>query len=340
MNIKPLHAKYGALIFLVGGFFLVELVVGTTANSIVLQTDAFHMLGDLLALIIGLSSTRAVTRNSSKTYTYGWLRAEIIGGFINSMFLITISFTLFIENIEKIIRLIVKTENDELDEEINLVLIVASIGLFINIVGVLLFWKEHSHTHYHPVETDDPEVERLEKVHTINHNQAAVLLHVLGDALGSVVAIASTLGIKYIDSKWKYFLDPLGSLIIITVIAFSSTKLLMHCVQILMHKWTSVSKELLNEISQLNGVCDVHEFHVWPLTSRVMIASMHVKLEPFVKTDQDSDELIGKIKSILHRQGIHSSTVQPEWSSQCIEPACQRNCAEQQCCNENGVELP
>ena len=123
MNFKLLHVKYATLIFFVGGFFLVELIVGTTANSIVLQTDAFHMLGDLLALIIGLSSTVAITRNSSKTYTYGWLRAEIIGGFINSMFLLTISFTLFIENVEKIIRLFIKTENDELDKEINMVFV-------------------------------------------------------------------------------------------------------------------------------------------------------------------------------------------------------------------------
>ena len=313
-----LRVKYLFLISIVAIFFLAELIVGILSNSIALQTDAFHMLSDLLALIIGYASLLVLKRQRNDRYTYGWTRAEIIAGLINSVFLLSICFVLVLENIEKVIELISDTENDQLEEHIDLVLIVAASGLVVNFIGIALFYNEHSHTHQHA------EVK--------NYAQYAVLLHIIGDTLGSVLVIASGLTIKYVEDSWKFFLDPLGSTMIVIFISISSSKLLWHCVRILMHRWSGpAAGDIQTELGNVDGVATVHDFHVWSLDNQVAIASMHVKMEPQIELDA-IDQVLLAVKKVLHQRGIHCSTIQPEWAEQCIEPDCENDCGDKKCC--------
>ena len=292
---------------LVGIYMFIELIVGIVGNSIALQTDAFHMLSDFIALIIASSADHYSKKGSSnKRYSYGLKRAETIGAFFNSSFLAINLFWLARENIESFIRLSKDPVNEILENNIIEVLITASIGLLLNILGITLF-HEHSHSHDH------------------NHNHKALVLHLLTDLLGSIVVIISSLTIKFTDFQYRYFLDPLGSSLIVILLFPMTIKQLLISFRTLMQKSPIDIENLTRDISSIEGVEDLHELHVWSVDSKINIASMHVKT---VKKG-----VITQIKDILHEYNIHSSSIQRE-RGECPEPNCRTDCQNRKCCNE------
>lgn len=119
-------------------FFLVELIVGYTTHSLALIADAYHMMNDVLSLCVGLWAVQVANkRSSSRTYTYGWQRAETLGALINGVFLVALCFTIFLEAIQRFVDLEPMTNP-------MLVLIVGCLGLASNLVGLVLF---HDHGH-------------------------------------------------------------------------------------------------------------------------------------------------------------------------------------------------
>ena len=137
---KPVHhSKSFKLIFqlvLTGLFFFVELIVGYIGNSMALVADSFHMLSDVISLLIGLIAVRMATKRSAKN-TYGWVRAEVLGALINSVFLLALCFSIFIESIKRIIE-------PEPVEDAELVLYVGIAGLLINVIGMFIFSRKLS----------------------------------------------------------------------------------------------------------------------------------------------------------------------------------------------------
>jgi len=367
------------MITLVFGFFLVELIVGIVANSITLQTDSFHMLSDVFAIVIAFISSHLNTRDKSADYTYGFLRSEIIGGLINSVFLLSTCLYLTLEVIHKFIDLSENSGlNPTLQTDINMVLIVGGIGLLINLVGLVLFHNfMHGHGHDHEGgnghgrsghdheggnehgrsghghghesgnghdHEDRNDVERgvaeegsieeeVEHV-IIDHNKMALMLHIFGDFLGSIVVIGTSLIIKYTDWYWKFYLDPIGSIVVIIIIIISSVKLFKSCINILLHQVPGNIKmdELKKELMAIDSVEEIHEFHLWSLTNHIVIASLHARLH--ANSLGESDRVISQIKAVLHKHNIHSSSIQPEWADNCMEPVCKSNC--HQCCVANG----
>jgi len=334
------YAKYISMIALVFGFFLVELIVGIVASSITLQTDSFHMLSDVFAIIIAFVSAHLKTRDKSTEYTYGFLRSEIIGGLINSVFLLSTCFYLTLEVIHKFIDLSQNSgANPVLEADIIMVLGVGGGGLLINVIGLFLFHNfMHHHNHGHGHEeghveehshNDSSDSEIIENA-IVDHNKMALLLHIFGDFLGSIVVIGTGLVIKYTDWSWKFYLDPIGSVVVIIIIMVSSIKLFKSCINILLHQVPkNIDLAALNkEILAITSVEELHEFHLWSLTNNIVIASLHVRLH--VDSLGESDSIIGQIKNILHKYNIHSSSIQPEWAANCMEPICKNNCY--QCC--------
>lgn len=338
--------KYLVMIALVGCFFLVELIVGIYAESLSLQTDSFHMLSDLFALIIALISYQLARRKKSSDFTYGWSRAEIIGGLINSVFLLALCFTLIVETIQKVIELIGnQLRNPQLESNVDLVLIAGGIGLVVNLIGILLFFQEHHHFHSHRKKNkqskeptnDQPTNEQPEKI-VVNYNNYALFLHILGDTLGSLAVIVSNLLIKYLPFNWKFIFDPIVSLVIVGVLIYSNVKLLRACVLILLHQTPNHLDydQLIYQVSQVSGVEKIHDFHVWPLNNQVIIASLHVKISTENNT-KSTDQIISEIKEVLHVHQIHASIIQPEFSTDCLEPTCpDQACGSLQCCGANG----
>ncbi|EOO00813.1 putative zinc cadmium resistance protein [Phaeoacremonium minimum UCRPA7] len=120
-------------------FFLLELTVGFMVHSLALMADAFHMLNDIISLLVGLWAVVVARKATSDKYSYGWLRAEILGAFFNAVFLIALCVSIILEALTRFI------DPPEIGNA-KLILIVGSLGLGSNLVGFLVLGG-HGHSH-------------------------------------------------------------------------------------------------------------------------------------------------------------------------------------------------
>lgn len=142
-------------------------------------------------------------------------------------------------------------------------------------------------------------------------NMRALLLHVLGDALGNVGVIATGLIIWLTTWSFKSYFDPIISLVI-TVIIFSSALPLVRSASFILLQGvpSTVSiEEVRSSILEIDGVLSLHELHIWQLSESKIIASVHV----MASRNHDFMPVAAKIRKALHLRGIHSSTIQPEY---------------------------
>ncbi|TFK30513.1 cation efflux protein [Coprinopsis marcescibilis] len=164
----------------------------------------------------------------------------------------------------------------------------------------------------HPVEIPEP----AEHKHSHGHshgsmNMQALVLHVMGDALGNVGVIATGLVIWLTEWWWKYYFDPIISLVI-TVIIFSGSLPLVRSASFILLQGvppTVSLDEVKDAILDVEGVISLHELHVWQLSENKLVASVHV----LASRTHDFMPIAAKIRKALHHLGIHSSTIQPEY---------------------------
>lgn len=131
-----------SMLFMTSSFFLVEIVVGYATNSMALVADSFHMLSDIMSLLIGFFALRYSKRNQrTERNTFGWQRAEVLGALVNAVFLIALCFSILVESLKRI------AETEVINNPI-LVLIVGVVGLLVNVIGLVLFHR-HGHGHSH-----------------------------------------------------------------------------------------------------------------------------------------------------------------------------------------------
>ncbi|CAL9736076.1 vacuolar zinc transporter Zrc1p [Monosporozyma servazzii] len=145
-------------------------------------------------------------------------------------------------------------------------------------------------------------------------NMHGVFLHVLGDALGNIGVIVAALFIWKTDYSWRFYSDPVVSLLITAIIFASALPLSRKASRILLQATPkTISAEIIRQrIQQVPGVVEVHDFHIWNLTESITIASIHVKIDIPTKKYIDTAK---SIRNIFHQFGIHSATVQPEFVS-------------------------
>ncbi|KAL1737337.1 cation efflux protein [Schizophyllum commune] len=142
-------------------------------------------------------------------------------------------------------------------------------------------------------------------------NMHALLLHVLGDALGNVGVIATGLIIWLTEWHFKYYFDPIISLVI-TVIIFSSALPLVRSTSFILLQGVPATvslEEVRAAILDVDGVLSLHELHVWQLSETKLVASVHVT----ASRNRDFMPIAAQIRAALHERGIHSSTIQPEY---------------------------
>ncbi|KAL4709341.1 hypothetical protein ACJJTC_007073 [Scirpophaga incertulas] len=337
-----------SMLWLTGGFFFVELIVGYLTNSMALVADSFHMLSDVAALVIAFLSVKMSPKKWSKN-TFGWARAEVLGALVNAVFLVALCFSITVEAVKRFIEI-------EIIHDARLLLAVGTLGLILNIVGLFLF-HEHgsSHGHSHggvpppanvrhlteivnsnadlalghntpdPEETDEMVPPKNEKMPNNNKqtpcrpttdaghmNMKGVFLHVLSDALGSLIVVGSALVVWLTDWKYKYYIDPALSIVLVILILASVWPLLRESSLILLQtvpthiQVDAIQRRLLEKV---DGVLAVHEFHVWQLAGDRIIASAHIRcrnLSEYMKIAE-------KVKEFFHNEGIHSTTIQPEF---------------------------
>ncbi|CAG8690504.1 16283_t:CDS:2, partial [Acaulospora morrowiae] len=154
------QARIKILLVLDSVFFLVEIIIGYWLKSLSLVADSFHMLNDVMSLIVALYAIKLASRTKfSPKYSYGWQRAEVLGALVNGIFLLALCLTVLIEAIQRFF------EYEEIRNPI-LILIVGGVGLFSNIIGILLF-HEHNHSHNSstPTEVGEDTIQPLDEIH-------------------------------------------------------------------------------------------------------------------------------------------------------------------------------
>lgn len=145
-------------------------------------------------------------------------------------------------------------------------------------------------------------------------NMEGVFLHVLGDALGNIGVIATALFIWLTDYEWRFYMDPVISLVITVIIFSSALPLCKRAGSILLQGAPASinAEQAKQDILSLNGVVEIHDFHIWILKEDMYIATLHVS----VCVDEDEFmNLIPKVQKCLREHGVHSITVQPEFLS-------------------------
>ncbi|KAF2650186.1 cation efflux protein [Lophiostoma macrostomum CBS 122681] len=148
-------------------------------------------------------------------------------------------------------------------------------------------------------------------------NMRGVFLHVMGDALGNIGVIASALIIWLTDFWWRFYSDPLISLIITIIILCSAIPLCKAASRILLQAvpaGLSVD-DIKDDITELEGIVSCHHVHVWQLSDSKLISSLHVQVDFDFKGEGSARymALAREIRKCLHEYGIHSSTIQPEF---------------------------
>ena len=303
-------------------FMFVEVIYGLLSNSLGLLTDGAHMLLDCTAVVIGLYSSYLSEFKSNNNYNYGYLRSEILGTFINSVFLFFIAVYIVFESIERFI------EPKEIDSE-NLIL-VSFLGLVVNIIGLVFahdhgdhdheHGHDHSHHHSHEhchdekhhhnessEENEKLEEEKHEHEHSHekenkethshhrhehkNENIYAIYIHILADTLGSVAVLISSFLVKYYK---LYISDPICSLFISAMIIFSTVPVLKNASMSLLHipneKIIKKKKKIEKSIKSINCGNDnikpiIGNFELWQTNSSYFVGEIKIEIDRNVKKD-------------------------------------------------------
>jgi cobalt-zinc-cadmium efflux system protein len=264
---------------LIAGFMVVEVAVGLLANSLTLLADAGHMFLDASALGFSWYAVRLSARASDERLTYGYHRFQVLAAFVNGLLLVALSVAIVLEAIERF--------GAPTPMIAGPALAVACVGLVVNLVAYRLL---HGDGH------DD-----------INVRSAA--LHVLGDILGSVAAIAAAATVLL--TGWLYA-DPILACVVVVILLRGAIRILRESAHILLegvpkHLDLDVIRGRLNE--RLAGACEVHHLHAWGLTPEHPLITLHAR----VLDGSDGHALVERIKSILHGEfGLDHSTVQIE----------------------------
>ena len=266
-------------LLLTGGFAVVEIIGGLFAHSLTLLADAGHMLTDAASLALAWVALRFASLPSDRRRTYGYQRLQVLAAFVNSILLLLATGWIVYE---AILRL-----NNPTSVAGPLMLGVAGGGFLVNVVALLL----------------------LRQGDAENLNLRAAVLHVFSDLLGSVAALIAALIIIY--TGWTR-IDPLLALVVAGLIVFSAGSLLTKSAHILLEgspDWLDIS-ELEHELrTEVAGVIDVHHVHVWSLTSRHPLLTLHARLEP----GAESAIVLQDIKVFLSRRyALEHSTIQLE----------------------------
>lgn len=226
-------------------FMVLELIGGWLGNSLALLSDALHMLTDVGAMGLSLLVAHISTKRPTRVMTYGYIRAESLGALASGVALWPIAFFLIWEAVGRL--------HEPEHVKGMMVFIIATAGLIANLWMMKLL---------HPSSGE-------------NLNVKAAFLHVLVDMVGSIAVIVA--GLLIWLTGWN-ILDPIITILFTGGILFSSIKLIRQSIAILMESVPpSVDGEAVeNDLREIQGVTEVHDLHIWALSSQKAALSVHL----------------------------------------------------------------
>jgi cobalt-zinc-cadmium efflux system protein len=258
-------------------YLVAEVVGGLLTHSLALLADAGHMLTDVAGLALALFAIKFAERSATPERTYGYYRVEILAALTNAVVLIGISFYILYEAYKRFLN--------PPEVESGAMLVVAVIGLGVNIAGMLLLRESSSQS----------------------LNMKGAYFEVLSDMLTSIGVIIAA--IIMLTTGW-YYADPLISAGIGLFILPRTWVLLREAVGVLLEGTPSdVNPAVREAISNVAGVDGVHDLHVWTLTSGVNALSVHAVLSNGASHD---DVLVAVQRCVTTNFEISHATVQVE----------------------------
>ncbi len=300
-----LQQKFILSILLTSVILIVEVIGGLISGSLALLSDAAHVFMDIFALVLSFLAMRLAARPPDDRHSYGWNRAEVVAALINGASLVIIAIGIWVEAYKRF--------RNPLDIQSSEMLVIAIIGLVVNLVVAFILGghtpgeKAHEHDHAdnleHEHSHDTPAPRRNLNVH-------GAFLHVLGDAISSVGVIIAAILIRFTGANW---LDPLISILIGIIIVISAIRLLRSALHILLEgvpEGLSV-KEINERLRTLPTVSQVHDLHIWNLSSDSVALSAHVTL--VTSQPADPEIALDQIRGLLDRDfNIQHTTIQFE----------------------------
>jgi cobalt-zinc-cadmium efflux system protein len=273
---------------LTAGFAIVEVIGGWLSGALALLADAGHMLTDVGALSLALAGARMAARPPDASKTYGYHRWEILAALVNGTLLLAIAGWICVEAVGRLGR--------PHPVDAPLFAAVALAGLLVNIVALRMLHPGHAHA---------------------DLNARAAYLHVLGDLLGSVGAIAAA-AIVWLTG-WTAA-DPIVSLGIALLILVGAWRVLREAVNVLLEAAPShiAVPELERRMRGVAGVADVHDLHLWTVTSGVVAMSGHAVVPALA----DHPRALEGLRVAAAALGIQHVTIQLETGSGCEGEVC------------------
>ena len=264
---------------LLAGFMVVEAVAALATGSLALLSDAGHMFTDVLGIAMALAAIHAAGRAATDSQrTFGLYRLEVLAALANAVLLTGVAGYVVIEAVRRF------TAPPEVPA--GAMLIVATGGLVVNVVAFLLL---HSGAR--------------ESI-----NVRGAYLEVVGDLLGSAGVIVAALVIGI--TGWAYA-DPIVAVLVALMILPRTYALGRSAVRILVQAAPEHLDVALvrDRLAAVPGVCDVHDLHVWTLTSGMDVASAHLSLEPHAELGS----VLVSAREALHEDfAIDHATLQVE----------------------------
>lgn len=260
------------------GYLIAELLGAYWANSLALLSDAGHMFSDAAALVLAWVALTIAARPATARKTYGFHRVEILAALINGLALMGLALFVVVEAVHRF------QEREVVRGEV--LLLVSLGGLGVNLAAAWL----------------------LAGARRESLNLHGAFLHVIGDLLGSIGAVIA--GVFILWRGW-YWVDPLVSLLISGLIIVNAWRLVAEAVHILLEGTPAhiEPRRVEEALRQVPGVRDVHDLHIWTITSGRHAVTAHIVVED----PRESRRILRECQSLLaERFDLTHSTIQIE----------------------------
>ena len=281
-----LQKKFRIFIWLTLFILVMEVAGGIFTNSLALLSDAAHVFVDLIAILLAYFSIRLSGKVPTKKFTFGYHRAEILTASVNGIILIFITFYIFYESY---IRFLSPQPIKGLE-----MLVIAVVGLLANLYVAI----------------------KMQGYEKQNLNVRGAYLHVLSDLITSIGVIASAVLIFITNN---YIFDSIISAVIGLFVLMQSLRLIKESTFILMESVPeSIDLEKLSkDIQSIKGVKEVHDLHVWSISSDVNALSSHILID--AKNMASMNNVVSKINGMVkEKYNITHTTIQSECES-CVD---------------------
>ena len=250
---------------LLAGFLLVEVVVAVLSGSLVLLSDAGHMLSDVAAIGASLWAISLAARPARGVYTFGWKRAEILSAAVNGVTLLVISVLIGVEAIRRLIH----------PPEVNglPVLLVAILGVAVNLVAT---WA-------------------LSRANRTSLNVEGAFQHILTDLYGFIGTVIAAIVILTTGFRRA---DPIASLIVVALMLKAAWGLLRDSGRVLLEV-APKGTDLEHLRTHLMSTEHVHDLHVWTVTSDLQALSAHIVVDDSCFHDGHTPQLLDQLQACL-----------------------------------------